>query len=190
MPAPYFSSQRQLAAALLLGALSASSAYGARVYDQNGVSVDLFGKVQASYVDEYTYRDLSGSDSPEDSIYSAMRLGLGLRSNIAEGLDGIAMVEWDTSRKDNSSGDNEGSLDHTRYMFVGFDAYQYGTLIAGRGDGAYYTVVGATDIFNIMESKASDYFLIGEQRPAQIMYALHGLSWDLKLSYHMAYPGT
>lgn len=183
MPAPYFSSQRQLAAALLLGALSASSAYGARVYDQNGVSLDLFGKVQASYVDEYTYRDLSGSDSPEDSIYSAMRLGLGLRSNIAEGLDGIAMVEWDTSRKDNSSGDNEGSLDHTRYMFVGFDAYQYGTLIAGRGDGAYYTVVGATDIFNLMESKASDYFLIGEQRPAQIMYALHGLSWDLKLSY-------
>ena len=182
MPA-YFSSQRQLAAALLLGALSASSAYAARVYDQNGVSVDLFGKVQASYVDEYTYRDLSGSDSPEDSIYSAMRLGLGLRSNIAEGLDGIAMVEWDTSRKENSSGDNEGSLDHTRYMFVGFDAYQYGTLIAGRGDGAYYTVVGATDIFNIMESKASDYFLIGEQRPAQIMYALHGLSWDLKLSY-------
>ena len=68
MPAPYFSSKRQLAAALLLGALSASCAYGARVYDQNGVSVDLFGKVQASYVDEYTYRDLSGSDSPEDSI--------------------------------------------------------------------------------------------------------------------------
>ncbi len=172
-----------LCATALVGALTVTCAHSALVYDQNGVSVDLFGKVQAAYVDEYTYRDLSGSDSPEDSLYSSMRLGLGLRSNITHVLDGIAMVEWDTSRHDNSSGDNEGALDHTRYMFVGFDAYQYGTLIAGRGDGAYYTVVGATDIFNIMESKASDYFLIGEQRPAQIMYALHGLSWDLKLSY-------
>ncbi len=166
-----------------LWALSAPSAYSARVYDQNGVSIDLYGKVQAAYVDEYTYEDLSGSSSPEDSLYSSMRLGLGLRSPITTGLDGIALAEWDTSRKANSKGDNEGTLDHTRYMFVGLDAYQYGTLIAGRGDGAYYTVVGATDIFNIMESKASDYFLVGEQRPAQIMYALHGMSWDLKLSY-------
>lgn len=173
-------------AALMLGglcAVSAPSAQAARIYDNNGVSVDLFGKVQAAYVDEHTYYELSDSSSPENSIYSSMRLGLGLRSAITTGLDGIAMVEWDTKRQESSSGDNEGALNHTRYMFVGFDAYQYGTLIVGRGDGAYYTVVGATDIFNIMESDASDYFLIGEQRPAQIMYALHGMSWDLKLSY-------
>ena len=95
------------------------------------------------------------------------------------------MAEWESSGY-NEQENQDGPLNHTRYLFTGIDAYQYGTLIVGRGDGAYYTIAGATDIFNVLQGHASDYYLLGDQRPAQVMYSLRALSWDLKLSYMFA----
>lgn len=160
-----------------------SPAQAARVYDQENVSLDLFGHVRTMVVNDGAWYDLTGNSFNETTSYSSARLGLGARSSIATGLDAIMMAQWETGVDANG---NEGALNDTEYLFAGLDAWQYGTLMAGRGDGAYYNVVGATDIFTVLDTSASDYYMLGNQRPAQIMYSLRGLSWDLKFSWLFA----
>lgn len=172
--------------AIALSALACSSAYSAQVYNSNGVSLDIFGSVQAVYADRDMYQDLAERDVGTNSLYVAGELGLSGRSEITHGVDAIMMAMWEADSEGASSSNTDGDLGDTRYMYAGIDAYQYGTLIVGRGDNAYYSVAGVTDIFNVIEGHASDYYLLGEQRPAQVMYSLRALSWDMKLSYMMA----
>lgn len=167
-----------LACALLSSSLSI--AQGARLYDHEGTFFDLFGNIRAMYVNKHAYQDIANYDSKDNGIYASARIGLSGRSNITTGLDAIMMAQWDTQCDEQG---HYGALGETKYLFAGVDAYQYGTLIVGRGDSAYYTVAGATDIFNIIDGHASDYYLYGDQRPSQVMYSLRALSWDLKLSY-------
>lgn len=170
-----------------MSALLTVSADAAVIYDHEGTSLDIFGRVQAAWVNDETWQDLSGEPAAAGmGLYGSMRLGIAARSAIAPGFDGIMMGEWETSLHRNDNGSHESALNRTRYLYAGFDAYQYGTLIFGRGDSAYYTVAGATDIFNVMAGDADDYYILGDQRPSSVMYALSGLSWDLRLSYQLA----
>lgn len=173
-----------LGGAFIIGSyLVSHAATAALVYNQDGEELSVFGRVQAAFVNDAAYQEMSrDSHSSKDSIYTSARLGLAGRSQITEGLDAIMMAEWETSGYEEQSS-HSGSLNHARYLFAGLDAYQYGTLIVGRGDGAYYTVAGATDIFTALRGNASDYYMLGDQRPSQIMYSLRALNWDLKLSY-------
>ncbi len=172
--------------AFALSALVSSSAYSAQVYNKDGVSLDIFGSIQAVYADRDMYQDLAESDVGTNTLYVSGELGLSGRSEISHGLDAIMMALWEADSEGASANNTDGDLGNTRYMYAGIDAYQYGTLIVGKGDNAFYTVAGVTDIFNVIEGHASDYYLLGDQRPAQFMYSLRALSWDLKLSYMMA----
>lgn len=172
------------ASMVAISSLTLSSAYSAQVYNKDGVSFDIFGSIQAAYVDSDTYKDIAHRDHDNNTIYASGELGISGRSKITDGLDGIMMAMWEATS--NGDGLDGGDLGHTRYIYAGFDAYQYGTLIFGRADNAYYTVAGVTDIFNVIEGHASDYYLLGDQKPSSIMYSLRALSWDLKLSYMTA----
>lgn len=171
----------------LWGLIPLSAAVNAaQLYSKDGSEFAVFGRVQAAFVNDAAYQEMArDTESSDHTLYASARLGLAARSAITHGLDAIAMAEWETSGYEEQE-HQDGPLNHTRYLFTGLDAYQYGTLIVGRGDGAYYTIAGATDIFNVMQGHASDYYLLGDQRPAQIMYSLRALSWDLKLSYMFA----
>lgn len=168
-----------------LWALS-DSALAAQIYNKDGSEFSVFGRVQAAFVNDAAYQEMArDTQSSDHTLYASARLGLAGRTALAHGLDAIMMAEWESSGY-NEQENQDGPLNHTRYLFTGIDAYQYGTLIVGRGDGAYYTIAGATDIFNVLQGHASDYYLLGDQRPAQVMYSLRALSWDLKLSYMFA----
>ena len=171
------------ASLVAVSTLALPSAYSAQVYNKDGVSFDIFGSIQAAYVDSDTYKDIAHQENDNNSIYASGELGISGRSNITHGLDGIMMAMWEATS--NADGSSPGDLAYTRYMYAGLDAYQYGTLLLGKADNAYYSVAGVTDIFNVMEGHASDYYLLGDQKPASIMYSLRALSWDLKLSYMM-----
>ena len=149
----------------------------ATLYDTPDFSFDVFGRVQALM--------LSGSGSQHDRIYansydddslvSTVRLGLASRTKLTDGLDGVMLAEWDMP---------DGTADtDTRYLYAGIDAYQYGVLLFGRGDSAYYAVAGATDIYNYLDSRANDYYVMGDTLPGQIMYRFAALSYDIRLSY-------
>lgn len=173
-----------LGGALVLGGYFLSqAATAALIYNKDGDELSIFGHMQAALVNNAAYQEMArDSHTGKDSIYTSARIGLAGRSQITEGLDAIAMAEWESSGYEEQR-NKSGSLNYTRYLFAGIDAYQYGTLIIGRGDGAYYTIAGSTDIFNVLKGHASDYYLLGDQRPAQVMYSLRALDWDLKLSY-------
>lgn len=164
-----------------------STAQAARIYEQDGNSFDIFGSVKAVFGNEHALSQISHDQSQDAStLYPMAKLGIAGRTSISNGLDGIMMAQWETYQDNNYSGDESNPLGYTKYMFAGLDAYQYGTLILGKGDTAFYTVAGATDIFDDFSSYANDYYFLGEQRPGLIMYSLRALSWDLKLSYQFA----
>lgn len=170
--------------ALVLGSyLLSQAATAAIVYNQDGEELSIFGRVQAALVNNAAYQEMArDSHMGKDSIYTSARLGLAGRSQISQGFDAIGMAEWESSGYE-EQGNKSGSLNYARYLFAGIDAYQYGTLLVGRGDSAYYTIAGSTDIFNVLKGHASDYYLLGDQRPSQVMYSLRALDWDFKFSY-------
>ncbi len=171
-----------LAAAVF--ALLGTSAQGAAVYEKDGTSLDVFGRIQASFMNHRTahVKNSEYNSGNDNTIGHSIRFGAAGRSQLTDGIYAIGFYESEVLPK----GGSEDSLVNLRYAYAGIDAQQYGTLTAGRGDSAYYTVAGATDIFNEMDSRANEYYAMGDQFSGQIMYSLSAMGWDLRLSGQFA----
>lgn len=168
----------QLLSAAAAAALCGASAQAATVYSDEDTSFEIFGRAQALLLSKHASQPdrVYASTGEDNTLVSTFRLGLAGRTKLGDGVDGIMMVEWDMP---------DGTVEETdtRYMFVGIDAYQYGTLLFGKGDSAYYAVAGATDIYSYLDSRSNDYYAMGDTLPGQIMYRLAALSYDLRLSF-------
>ncbi len=168
------------AVSAVTAALTVNSAIGAQIYHKDGSTIDLFGTVSGLYLSAHAanpdrYYQNAGKDG---GIVSASTLGIALRSVITDHLDAIAFGQWDMA---------DGEFDdRNNYLYAGIDAYEYGTLIIGQAEDAYYAVAGVTDIFNYIETRANDYYVMGDKTPGMIMYKFSALSWDLRLSYKTA----
>ncbi len=163
--------------AISLGACLAAQASAATIFASDNFTFDLYGRAQALLLSgEGSAPDRNYSNQYGDnSLASAFRLGLASRARLTDGLDAIMQAEWDMP-------DSIDGTD-TRYLYAGIDAYQYGILTFGKGDSAYYAVAGATDIYNYLDSRANDYYIMGDTLPGQIMYRFAALSYDLRLSW-------
>ncbi|MDD7023036.1 MAG: hypothetical protein PUI29_10795 [Aeromonadales bacterium] len=169
-------------AAMLGAVLAAHGALAATVYDKDGTALDIFGRVDASYMNDHAARSLRGNmrtTGVDNSVMNTARLGISGRSKLSQSVYGIGMAEWDMPF-------NSGSTAQARYMFAGVNAQQYGTLIAGRGNDAYAAVAGATDIFDMLDGETNDYYIFGDTVPGQIMYSLSALGWDARISVQTA----
>ncbi len=166
----------QLTTAALLAALTAGAAEAATVYQDEDTSFEIFGRVQALLLSKHASQpDRVYAAGDSNNIASTVRLGVAGRTRITDGLDAVMMAEWDM---------DDGTLaDDARYLFAGVDAYNYGTLLFGRGDSAFYTVAGATDIYNYLDNRSNDFYAMGDTLPGQVMYRLSALGYDLRLSY-------
>lgn len=166
---------------LTLSLLTPFCTFSANVYMTENSSFDVFGRVQVLVMNgDGAYPDYpSPNTAGDNSIVATTRFGIAGRTKLTHGLDAIMMGEWDMPS-------TTSGRTHNRYLYVGIDAYQYGSLTAGTGDGAFYTVAGATDIYHYLKTRANDYFVMGDQLPGQIMYSLSGLGWDLRISYQTA----
>ena len=160
----------------LAGSVQAS---GANIVATDSESLDIFGRVKVIYGN---YNALNNIDFTKTNSYgdtalaTTARFGLAGRTQIKNGLDAVMMGVFDFTTQDNKQG--------AQYLFVGIDAYEYGTLLFGKGDGAFYTIAGAGDIFSHFKTRANDYYLTGDRLPSQIMYSLSALGFDLRLSYN------
>lgn len=117
--------------------LAASAANAATVYEKDGQKFEVTGRAEANYYNN------AASDSNGSTVEGSGRLGLRGSSAINDTWSAIARVEWQVAGE---TSDN-GTFD-VRHMYAGFDGSQYGTIIAGQTDTAYYAVVAPTDIFN------------------------------------------
>lgn len=159
-------------------ALLSMNVDAANVYSKDGSSLDIFGKVSAIGANKHAANviDSKSAAGNNNTLISHVRFGIAGRSPINDNVDAIALSDFEYF-----SG-NENTDMHTRYSYVGIDAKQYGILTFGRGDSAYYTVAGATDIYHHLDSMANEYYAFGNQNSGQIMYTLSSMGWDLRVS--------
>lgn len=168
---------KYLPLSLITIALTSSAA---TIYHDDSFSFDIFGRVRAFMANHDEASNIVNTNYKDMSLFTDTRLGIASRSKVTEGLDAVAMGLFDFYSYQYEKYD---STERAKYLFVGIDAYQYGNLLFGRGDGAFYSVIGVADIYNYFKTNANDYFVLGEQHDNQLMYALNTTDFDLKLSY-------
>jgi len=182
--------------AIAIPALFASAANAAVVYDKDGVTFDVYGRVQANYYgdhnkavgatdDAYKFDTKTGNtvfvpgsaasyQDVDGELVGSSRLGWSGKIALNNTWSGIAKTEWQVSAE------NSDNKFNSRHVYVGFDGTQYGKIIFGQTDTAFYDVLEPTDIFN--EWGDAGNFYDGRQE-GQIIYSNSFGGFKGKLSY-------
>lgn len=182
--------------AIAIPALFASAANAAVVYDKDGVTFDVYGRVQANYYgdhnksvaatdDAYKFDTTTGDkvlvpgkaagyQDVDGELVGSSRLGWSGKIALNDTWSGIAKTEWQVSAE------NSDNKFNSRHIYVGFDGTQYGKIIFGQTDTAFYDVLEPTDIFN--EWGDAGNFYDGRQE-GQIIYSNSFGGFKGKLSY-------
>lgn len=165
-------------------ALLSASANAASVYDKNGTELDVFGHISALGLTNHASSVIKSStekSNNDNSLLMAVNLGISGKTKINDSMYALAVTEWQMP-----TGSNGKEKIKARHQYVGIDAQQYGILTLGRGDNAYYTVAGVTDVFYELDMKVNDHYVFGDQLPGLVMYTISALGWDLRASYQLA----
>ena len=162
--------------ALAVAAVAAASvAQAATVYDKDGTSLAVYGRVQSVI---YNGDTSSSSDYNDNSMDTSARLGLDMRTQLAPWVAGFGKVEWEAANGDTG----EGAADdfNGRYLWVGFDFGQFGSVKFGKFEDAIKYAISPTDIFEDFGCVAQ----LGndDRRSGQMMYEWSGYGVDFKLS--------
>lgn len=172
-----------LAVAALAATSIASTASATTVYDKDGTSLSVFGRVQTVFYSDKN----AGVTGEEASINASARLGVDLRSQITSGIAAFARAEWEGANG-NGRAEAEGK-DHftTRYLWVGLDFGQAGSLKVGKFEPAIKYAISQTDIFD-------DYGCTGllgndDKREGVVQYQWSGYGFDAIASYIFAKDG-
>ena len=169
-----------LAVAALAATSIASTASATTVYDKDGTSLSVFGRVQTVFYSDKQ----SGVSNDEASINASARLGVDLRTQITSGIAAFARAEWDAA--DGNNIEDGKSDDHfkTRYLWVGLDFGQAGSLKVGKFEPAIKYAISQTDIFD-------DFGCAGlagndDKREGVVQYQWSGFGFDAIASYVFA----
>lgn len=128
-----------------------------------------------------TIKSSTKKKNSDNTLLTSVHAGIAGRSKITDGVYALAYSEWLMP-----TGNNGVDTIKARSQYVGVDAQELGTLTLGRGDNAYYTVAGVTDIFTELDPRVNDHYAYGDQMPSLIMYSLSSMGWDLRLSFQTA----
>ncbi|PKH02858.1 porin [Psychromonas sp. MB-3u-54] len=123
----------------MIAALLATSAQAATVYDADGTTADVYGRMQFNITDDGT--------GATDGVGSA-RLGFKAASPINSHVNAIAKGEWQIA----SETSNNDTF-KVRELYAGFDG-EMGSLVFGQTFTAFYQTAGVTDYFNSNGFKA------------------------------------
>lgn len=115
--------------------LASSAAHAAKVYDQDGTSLDLYGRIAMG-----VESGGNAEDNGSEFVNVGSRLQLTGSSVINDDLRGFARVQWrfNGDERDQSSGFSE-----VRNSYLGVESATFGTLIAGNYDSFYSDLVAA-----------------------------------------------
>ncbi|MFM4839837.1 porin [Aeromonas veronii] len=173
--------------AIAIPALFASAANAAVIYDKDGVTFDVYGRVQANYYgdtnkavgatqDSFEFDTTTGGnkqvkgvpahfENVDGELQAQTRLGWSGKIALNNTWSAFAKTEWQVAAE--NSGYKTSDID-PRHIYVGIDGSQYGKVLFGQTDTAYYTgLIEKTDIFNEWGSEANAY---GGRQEGQIIY--------------------
>ena len=177
-----------LAVAALAATSFASSASATTIYDKDGTSLAVYGRVQAVYYSDEASgveRDygITGEADKEGSINASGRLGFDLRSQINPYVAGFATAEFEMSNGNNVP-DEDGDSFYARYLWVGFDFGQYGQVKVGKFEEAIKYAISQTDIYDDWGCEG----LSGndDRREGVVQYQWNGYGVDVIASYAFA----
>ncbi|HDC4321985.1 porin [Aeromonas hydrophila] len=162
--------------AIAIPALFASAANAAVVYDKDGTTFDVYGRVQANYYgDSNNPNPITQSPTTGDAeLIGSSRLGWSGKIALNNTWSAIAKTEWQVSAE------NSANKFNSRHVYVGFDGTQYGKVIFGQTDTAFYDVLEPTDIFNEWGDVGNFY---DQRQEGQIIYSNTFGGFKGKLSY-------
>lgn len=128
-------------AAAAVAALCASSANAANIYDKDGTTLDVRGRVQAVY---YSGNQKAAADH-KSSIADQFRFGLVGRTQLTDNIAAFGTYEI---QQDHEGDSTEAQNTKLRDAYVGVDFGKFGSIQAGRMSSNLYYVTALTDIFD------------------------------------------
>ena len=137
----------------------ATSATAATVYDKDGTSLKVGGRVQA-----VAYNGNYGKAGEDDaSLKNSARFNVAGTTKVNDSVSVFAFTEWEASNGD----DTDNFV--TRDQYVGADFGAFGKVQAGKSLNSIYDVQAATDVFEetgaLVQSDTN-----GDRRPGTVRY--------------------
>ncbi|SPT70194.1 porin [Anaerobiospirillum thomasii] len=165
--------------ALAVAAMAASSvASAATVYEKDGDSLGIYGRVQGVM---YNGNTAALNHYDDISLQASGRLGFDMRTQLTQGVAGFAKMEWDVA--DGTRGADGGEWG-VRYAWIGADFGQYGQIKGGRFEDATKYVLGPTDIYDDWGCYGQNGD--GDKRNGIVMYSWNGYGVDVLASFQGA----
>ncbi|MGM0785042.1 MAG: porin [Pseudomonadota bacterium] len=138
--------KKTLLATAIAGAMafSATAAQAATVYDQDGTSIDLGGRIALGISNQASSTAGDDADSAEfRNIYS--RLHLTMSQQVSQDLRAFGYVQW---RFDGDERNTDSGFTEVRNSYIGLEHARLGTVMAGNFDGIYYAnVINPFDVY-------------------------------------------
>ena len=167
--------------ALAVAAMAVSTvASAATVYDKDGTSVGVYGRVDATFFSQDSGK--TGQSAANDANLNAeSRLGFDFRSELSSWAAAFAKVEWQNADDDLNNEFN------SRYVWVGVDFGQFGAVKAGKFEDAVKYAVAPTDIFE--DWGCNGQMGNDDRRDGMIGYSWSGYGVNVNLTYGTAKDG-
>lgn len=137
--------KKTLLATAIAGAMIASGAQAATVYDQDGTKVDIYGRIGVGIAGGGPEYNSAGDkiDNGAEFVDVFSRLGLNLSREVTSDLTAFGRVEWRfrADESGNRNGNDFDAFSETRQSYLGLRSNQFGTIQAGNFDSFYLQAV-------------------------------------------------
>ena len=169
--------------ALAVVAVAATSANAATVYDKDGTSLAVGGRVQAVVYNGKAASDVGDGIAEHDAgLVNSARLNIAGSTKINDSVSVFAFSEWNMADGNKSAtGDNI----NTREQYVGADYGDFGKILGGKTYDAANAVLAATDVFEDFGARLQSS-INGDRRTGMFRYVYDNNGIFGSVSYQTA----
>ena len=173
--------------ALAVVAVAATSANAATVYDKDGTSLAVGGRVQAVVYNGKAASDVGDGIAEHDAgLVNSARLNIEGSTKINDSVSVFAFSEWNMADGNKSAtGDNI----NTREQYVGADYGDFGKILGGKTYDAANAVLAATDVFEDFGARLQSS-INGDRRTGMFRYVYDNNGIFGSVSYQTAADGS
>ena len=164
--------------------VAATSANAATVYDKDGTSLAVGGRVQA-VVDNGNAAGIAENDA---GLVNSARLNIAGSTKINDSVSVFAFSEWNMA-DGNTSGQSWGDSINTREQYVGADYGDFGKILGGKTYDAANAVLAATDVFEDFGARLQGS-INGDRRTGMFRYVYDNNGIFGSVSYQTASDET
>ena len=161
---------------------AATSANAATVYDKDGTSLAVGGRVQAVVYNG----NAAGIAENDAGLVNSARLNIAGSTKINDSVSVFAFSEWNMADGNKSAtGDNI----NTREQYVGADYGDFGKILGGKTYDAANAVLAATDVFEDFGARLQSS-INGDRRTGMFRYVYDNNGIFGSVSYQTAADGS